>query len=250
MNDQNKQGFTLVELLVVIAIIAILAAALFPAISSAIDSARATAVKNKGRGIWVAVMSANSEREIHDMCALWPGDLADANNKGGISSSSSAEDYFNFLMSDGDGNVAADAGDRIVGDLKPEMVTAPGIIALAGGGTKIAAGNNAWHVVYVKDQLHPAEMPFLITRNAKSGDIAYPSQADLEDTETAGGKVTLDPSLKPFGKGRAVWVTKGGGTLDARQRMTKCALLVPLLAPDSTDPEATSIKLLVSAGAN
>ncbi|NLF85070.1 MAG: prepilin-type N-terminal cleavage/methylation domain-containing protein, partial [Lentisphaerae bacterium] len=52
------KGFTLVEMLVVIAIIAILAAALFPAISNAMDAARATAMKNKGRGIWAAILSA------------------------------------------------------------------------------------------------------------------------------------------------------------------------------------------------
>ena len=56
---KKMTGFTLVEILVVIAIIAILASALFPAIQNAMGQAQATAMKTKGRGIWVAINSAN-----------------------------------------------------------------------------------------------------------------------------------------------------------------------------------------------
>ena len=72
MTLKNSKGFTLVEMLVVIAIISVLAAALFPAISNALSSASATALKQKGRGIWVAITSANMEREPLNLTALWP----------------------------------------------------------------------------------------------------------------------------------------------------------------------------------
>jgi len=239
MNIKKTQGFTLVEMLVVIAIIAILAAALFPAISSAIDAARATAVKNKGRGVWLAIISANSEREIHDQPALWPKDLGNL-----ASFSGTAELYFDFLMSGDDPTkIAPTASDRIVGDLKPEMLTAPGVTALAAGKETLVQGtdpkqiHNAWHVVVIGDDA-AAEMPFMITRNADVSLLKWATEATLAspDTIAAGSndRITLNPDMKPFNAGRAVWVTKGGSTMDARQRMMTSARVVPILAPNVT----------------
>ena len=225
MKDQNKQGFTLVELLVVIAIIAILAAALFPAISSAIDSARATAMKNRGRGIWVAVMSANSEREIHDMCALWVKDLQDS----GVYDPADAEDYFMYLMSDGSTPPAyqKNAEDRTVGDLKPSMLIGPGIPAMSEtAATPSLTGRNAWHVFVFDDQA-PAEMPYLITRNTDTSTITYATDGQAPE---ASAKVELDPELKPFGAKRSVWVTKGGSTTDARPILMRAGRVCPVVS--------------------
>jgi prepilin-type N-terminal cleavage/methylation domain-containing protein len=229
MKDQNKQGFTLVELLVVIAIIAILAAALFPAISSAIDSARATAMKNRGRGIWVAVMSANSEREIHDMCALWVKDLKDS--YGGDITLNSAEDYFLFLMSDGpNGSFQSLAENRVVGDLKPSMLIGPGIQAAAESSSLTSlTGKNAWHV-YVFDDQTPAEMPYLITRNSSASDINGAGWATEGQNPDASNKIELDPELKPFGSKRGVWVTKGGSTADARPILMRAGRVNPVVS--------------------
>lgn len=72
MTRKENKGFTLVELLVVIGILGILASALFPAISSAMLRATMTAVKSKGRNIYMAIVSANTEREPLGLGNIWP----------------------------------------------------------------------------------------------------------------------------------------------------------------------------------
>ena len=71
MNKNNK-GFTLVELLVVIGILGILMGALFPAISSAMVKANLSACGMRGRNLFVAITSANTEREALGLGNVWP----------------------------------------------------------------------------------------------------------------------------------------------------------------------------------
>ena len=206
----RKKGFTLIEMLVVIAIIAILAAALFPAIQSALDSARATAMKNKGRGIWIAVVSANSEREPLGSEPVWPSNMT-------ISGTMKSPQYFSWLMSGGDTDVTtiADTQNSICSDLKVDSLAGAGVPTAAYPiGTKlIKAANCAWHVSMIGDTT-PSDCAFLLTKN-----MTVDASGNLTTTLIGGNNVvTLDPSKKPFGQNRGVWVTRGGGIFDARKK--------------------------------
>lgn len=198
------KGFTLVEMLVVIAIIAILAAALFPAISNAMDQARATSMKNKGRGIWTAILSANMEREPLNLDSLWPADLK-------VDTGESTAKYFTQLLSDGENKTAVSGSteDRLVSDLTPESLIAQGIQPHNGGGA-MKDENIAWRVAEIGDTT-PGEIPFLTSKNVEDSELK-PATDENDST-----RIKLMDG-KPFGKNRAVWVSKGGGIFDARAK--------------------------------
>lgn len=229
MNIKNSKGFTLVEMLVVIAIISVLAAALFPAISNALSSASATALKQKGRGIWVAITSSNMEREPLNLGSLWPYECSEDSDAG---SPGTAVAYFNYLLSDGTTTTKTtdDTDLRVVADLTPDTLIANGVTAAKIGDT-LTEDNIAWGVVVVGDST-PTEIPFLVSRN-------FPGNEPLkQQTQPSAVPLTLDATVKPFNATRAVWVSRGGGTFDARKKYFTITQLMGLgecKAPDDTD---------------
>jgi len=76
MACKHNAGMTFAEVLVVVLVIIVLVLFFLPCIfhgSGGIETARATAMKNRGRGIWVAITAANEERG--EQALLWPADL-------------------------------------------------------------------------------------------------------------------------------------------------------------------------------
>ena len=201
--------------------------------SASIEIARATAMKSKGRDIWLAILSANEERKIHGMPPLWPGDLAEH----GITFAN-AEEYFTYLMSDGvDINVITrNPEQRLVSDLSPHMFSASGLTVASPGGPLLPE-NNAWHVVVVCDNM-PAETPFLVSRNVKASAIVYPAQTELDDPAANAVHIPLDKKIKPLIGQHAVWVSTGGARRDTRQHFFTRAVLFPVQQSEDEPPIA------------
>jgi len=210
----RKKGFTLIEMLVVIMIIAILAAALFPAISAAIAQAKSTAMKNKGRGIWTSVISANAEREPLAMAAVWPGASF-------VPASSTA--YFQFLLGgklSGSTVTAPVAGDTpICEDLKVTTLAGAGINPSVDPASFDPNGaNNAWCCSVDNGATNPAaEDAFIFTRNI---DFSPSTKANKDQVLNSDySKLTSDGTLSGgFSLNRGIYVTYGGACIDRRDK--------------------------------
>ena len=194
MNARGRAGFTRNELTVVVGIATLLALVLFPAIRAGVESAVATSMKSRSRGIWITVVSANSERASAGLRPMWPKEL-------GFDASRTSTEYFRALLSDSNGVLAAEAQYQICSDLEPDMLGGAGVPAAASAAAFTRA-NNAWNVLCVGDEA-ASTAPFLVTRNV-----------DLGRSASSSSPVSLTGEL-PFRQRRLVWTTRGGGIFDA-----------------------------------
>lgn len=218
MRINHKEGFTLVELLVVIAIIGILAGLMFPAISGAIESANSTKVANQGKNIATGLMSENMQREAQNDGTIWPGDTYTIYNANGEKVKEVTGDSY---------STSSDYFDDLVENTVVETLTSYGFFAGAGvrqptGSDKLASKNdyNIWGCVAVKGGSVSGDAPFIYTRNL------MPDTTGLKDNETIdndnrwpGSNTTYwDPSMKPFGTSRCVYVSRGGAATQTRSK--------------------------------
>lgn len=155
---------------VVLGVLGILAASLYPAVNSAMRTARATNIATRGKAAWNAIVVANNEREVLGKSLLWP-------EKGKWDSSTA---YFEYLLE----------GGRCE-DLYPGVLDEKWC-CLAG----------------VSDDM-PSEMPFLWTSNLAIGneDIARamiaPDSVDWSHKVTDNERVvivTVGGASKTFNK--------------------------------------------------
>lgn len=222
MKNKNKQGFTLVELLVVIGILGILAGALFPAISSAMLKATMTSVKTKGRNIYMAIVSANTEREPLGLGNIWPrcggqkasDDTEDINGQ----LYNNSTDYF-WALVDGN-NMNQEDHTAVAEDFNLSQLAGAGVAAHSGT-EKLKPENNMWSIgANIRDEMNDI-IPILVTRNCDCSEL----YGKLEKSDNNRMKNIGRDYSTPFSNKGFVIVRKGGASLDIKPRYSSSRVI-------------------------
>ena len=190
----------------------IFSAALFPAISNAIQRANMLAVSASAKHIYITIVGANMEREPLGLGDVWPktGKQTEEGNDLAQMTFKNSTDYFNALY---------DAEQRKIRRLEERgysvtyfgfdlsKCAGPGVPQVPAGG-RLTAENNAWIIAANFDDDMPDIMPVLISRNVDPASL-IPQDGDLSQQ-------FLRPSKKyktPFGNKGFILVRKGGATI-------------------------------------
>jgi hypothetical protein len=177
-------------------------------------------VSSSGRDLYVAITSANTDREPLGLGNIWPKTKL----KSGVDASSNdisvkcftnSSDYF-YEIYDGP-KMGTDRHDPYVKGFDYSKLAGPGVPAKVGGG-KLTAENNMWAIAANITEEDSDLIPVLITRNV---DVKL-----LEYFINHGGSTSLDIRIAlgageyktPFGDKGFVCVRKGGGTFNVQAK--------------------------------
>jgi hypothetical protein len=201
-------------------LLGIMAGALFPAISKAMLKANATAVGQRGREIYIGIVTANTEREPLGLPSVWPktslptGSVSQENDLSGKTFKTSTE-YFKAL-----------ADEEHYGTDKWESVI-PGFdyTKLAGGGVppcenhRLTAANNMWAIAANMTDADNEEIPVIITRNV---DVKAIERVVNHGLTSRDFNIQIDLGKgayrAPFASVLGVFVRKNGAIIRMRPR--------------------------------
>lgn len=211
----QKSNFNLVSLVVIVVLLGLLVAVLFPAISmSQIRSDSMHSFAARGRDIYVAITSANTEREPLGLPPVWPQSNPPTNNAVDISQMNftNSTDYF-WTLYDGD-RFGTAQHDPYVKGFDFSRLAGAGVSAHSGQG-RLKPKNNLWTIAKNLREEMDDIVPVLLTRNLAAESLA----SDVTDPALFNRRLFFDEEWKtPFGDKWFVIVRKGGGTFNGQAR--------------------------------
>lgn len=189
LRAKKKKGFTLIELLVVIAIIALLAALLTPAVTTALLRGQITQVRNNGINIYKLLFAKDLDNPLGLQTtgsrAAWP----------------KADDY-----NDSNEFFAEMVTNEVFG-LNYNFFAAPGIVPATDESEFLDAElRNAWAIVEDVSASLKVTTPVLFTGNIDAQDLQSFNETD-----------PLNEDALPFGGRAGVIVQYGGAGFDIDQ---------------------------------
>jgi hypothetical protein len=203
-------------------------------------------VPARGRDIYVAITSANTEREPLGMPPVWPKtSLAPTNYPGDISSKTfkTSSDYF-YELYDGP-NIGTPQYDPYVKGFDYSKLAGAGVPAKVGSG-KLTAKNNMWLIAANITDEDADIIPLLISRNVDVKEIErYINQSGglaPDDTRIELGKGAYKT---PFGDKGFVMVRKGGGTFSNQAKYATLRVLFNSETLPPRDPSKPPIVYLM-----
>ena len=205
-------------------------------------------VSARGRDIYIAITSANTDREPLGLGNIWPKTV----QKAGVDTSSSdisvkcftnSSDYF-YEIYDGP-NVGMDRHDPYVKGFDYSKLAGPGVPAKVGGG-RLTAKNNMWLIAANITEEDDDMIPVLITRNVDVKEIEryinHSGGRAPDDTRIELGKGTYKT---PFGDKGFVMVRKGGGTFNNQAKYATLRVLFNSQTLPPRDPSKPPIVYLM-----
>jgi hypothetical protein len=205
---QNSK-FNLTSLVVIVVLLVMLALALFPAISGAIMKSNMAAIGAHGKDIYVAITSANAEREPLGLPPIWPKSNSPITNAADISqlNFTNSTDYF-WALYDGD-HLGKTNHHPYVRGFDFSKLAGAGVAVHSGDG-RLRPENNIWTIAKNVYEEMDDIIPIFVTRNlaAESLSSDFPEAAFWDNNR----RLLFDQQWDtPFGKEGVVMIRKGGG---------------------------------------
>jgi type II secretory pathway pseudopilin PulG len=167
----HKSSFNLASLVVIVVLLGLLTAALLPAVSASHRVGNMSSVAARGRDIYIAITSANTDREPLGLSSVWPKSIPPTTNVADISKMNftNSTDYF-WALYDGD-HLGTDQHDPYVKSFDFSKLSGAGVPVHQGQG-RLKPKNNLWTIAKnVRDEMEDI-IPILMTRNLAAESLA------------------------------------------------------------------------------
>ena len=150
-------------------------------------------MRNRARFAVHDIIQCNFDKDMRGSRLIWP----DLRTKEYAFTSTA---YFRYLLEQGE------LRDTDVGSFQGCGLSGPS------GGKPFCADNNAWKIVAGFRGYEPDTIPFIFTRNAGI------TTDDIRNWPQGDGRIPLDANAVPFGRKKAIVLSKGGDVVAYRAK--------------------------------